>query len=206
MTEGCVDPAMFLLEDGVLIPHEHLQWRHVATAKVEGVAQNWPRSNTAQRSRLSICQAAWTNTTAITQNVYALVSRGGSSIELGPANRAAIEQHWGWAVGAADIPPADPAVGLSSRFGGGIDTGTAGGLGYLDYSIYNDRIGPRTAFLGPTLSVVTNATIKARCEIWFVSDYWTAANVDGGATEGAENNYIVSGETRVDLYSYPELF
>ncbi len=206
MSQPCVDPTMFLIdEDGSLVPQEHLQWRHVATARINGNTATLQRSSTPVNVNLGAVQAAWTNTTPLTQNAYALITRGGAFIELGPRNRGAVEQHWGWAVGTPDAIPADPLLTLSSRFGGGVDAGVGGTWNYDKYSIYQDRSAPHTAFLGPVIAVPPRATMKAKCALFFKSDNWTGANVDGGITEGAETNRVSSGETVIDIYAYPNL-
>jgi hypothetical protein len=201
---SCFDPADFETIDGALEPHEYLQWRHVATAFVAGSETSYPRSATGRNDLLHTVQAAWTNTTPIAQLVYGLVTRGGSMVVFGPRNRAGIAQWHGIGTGVA---PADPATLFVSRHGGGVDTGTAGINNYLDYAIYEDRQGPRTAFLGTATNIVLppGQQIKGRVDIRFVTDSWSGANVDGGNTEGVQTSTVVSGSTRVDLYAIPVL-
>lgn len=207
-TSECIDPGSFIVEDGAIVPLPERQWRHVATAEVSGVGRSYPRSATPPDGLLLTVQVDWTNTTTLDQIVYALLTRGGARMVLGPRNRATIDTYLGFSAGTAPPDPTVDDMELFSRWGGGIDTGTGGIFGNDDYSIWEDRQPEHSALFGGVLldttpRVAVGEQVKARCELHFVTDNWTGNTVDGGNTEGVDTNLLSTGAARVDIYAYP---
>lgn len=198
MSFPCINTAQ-LDPAGGLHPKPIYQWRHLATASAVSVDVTLTFGGAAHNDLIHTVQALWSNTTGITYQVYALVTRGGSVMFVTQRSRGYLNQLHGTAVGVA---PADPATVLVSRMGVGGDTGL--NSGQADYGIIEERAGDRTAFLGVTTAVPTGQQFKARCELRFVTDFWeTTTPINGDGTPGEIENGYLSGATRVDLYGYP---
>lgn len=204
-SEGCVVSPQFEVQDGVLVPSEYLQQRHVTSAEYVGVDRTIARSSTAQNTVLQSFTATWLNSTPFTHRVTAILSRDGAVMTLGSRNRAVLETSAAVAVGLA--PLTLPGQVAFSRWGGGVDVGTAGLFSYDAYSIWEDRK-PPTASLLPGASgvlVSSGSSIAVKVEVKFLSLNWTGANIDNGNSEGAQTNTVYTGASRIDVFATPDL-
>lgn len=202
MTFPCINEDEFEMVDGTHVtPLEHMQWRHVAVGLANDVTQTLVAADgVAKDIAIHTVQAAWTNTSPVTQNVYGLITRGGSRVVLMARSRAYIQINFGQVVGVA---PADPATGtLLSKFG----CGAYRGLEVFTnprFMVVEHRIGERTMLIGDTNAVAPGETVKVAAEVRFISDNWESVAISGGTGENEAG--FTSGATQIDLYSYPVL-
>lgn len=198
----CVDPDDFEMVYGTHIrPRDHLQWRHVATNYANAVTMSFdPNDGTAKDVAIHTLNAQWTNDTPIAQNVYALMTRGGTKMTLQAQSRAYIRTNIGQAVG---VSPADPAATTTvSKFGIGYSRGvTAATEAY--YGILEVRMGERTMLAGDTLLVQPGETFKVSAALRFISEHWESLPIHNGDTE-TESEFN-SGATQFDIFAYPEI-
>ncbi|AWN04237.1 minor tail protein [Gordonia phage Sour] len=199
-TTSCVDPNHFDATDGVVSPQPWMQWRQVRSAISASVSGSYPpNGGGAKNDLLQVIEARWTNNSPIAQQVYGLVTRGGAFLALQARSRAYLVMRHGLAQGSAS-----PAVEEVSRFGGGIDIGTAGSK--VPYAVAEQRQSSRTLPLMPHLTgwteLAPGASITGRVELRFVSDFWE--NLALESDEGSEASYI-TGDTRLDLFAVPVL-
>jgi hypothetical protein len=201
MTFPCVDVNHFDPNGGAPTPQEWLQLRHVSTAFAAGVDNaDVPLSGSLPNILIHTLQASWLNNTPIPQQCYGLITRGGSEYSLQAPLAWTMNQSHGTVVGVA---PADPALTLVSKFGGWIDAGIFIPSGLPVYMVMEDRIGPRTALIGGTVTVNPGETYKAKAEVRMVATVWSNTGPDGGTSENERR--FMSGDTRIDLFSYPIL-
>lgn len=205
MTEpivGCVNPDDFEMVDGTHIrPRDHLQWRHVATNYANAVTQAFdPNDGTAKDVAIHTLNAQWTNTTPISQYVYALMTRGGTKMIMQAQSRAYIRTNIGQIVGVA---PANPTASTTvSKFGVGYSRGvTAANEAY--YGILEVRMGERSSLVGDTKLVLPGETFKVSTALRFISEHWESLAIHNGDTE-TESEFN-SGATQFDIYAYPAI-
>lgn len=202
MTFPCINEDEFEMVDGTHVrPLEHMQWRHVAVGLANDVTQTLVAADgVAKNILIHTVQAQWTNTSPVTQNVYGLITRGGSRVVLMARSRAYIQINSGQVVGVA---PADPATGtLLSKFGCGAYRGLE--IGFAPrFMVVEHRIGERTGLIGDTNAVDPGETVKVRAEVRFISDNWESVAIFGGIGENEAG--FTSGATQIDLYAYPVL-
>lgn len=202
MTFPCINEDEFEMVDGTHVtPLEHMQWRHVAVGLANDVTQTLVAADgVAKNILIHTVQAEWTNTSPVTQNVYGLITRGGSRVVLMARSRAYIQINSGQVVGVA---PADPATStVLSKFG----CGAYRGLELFTnprFMVVEHRIGERTGLIGDTNAVDPGETVKVRAEVRFISDNWESVAIFGGTGENEAG--FTSGATQIDLYAYPVL-
>ncbi len=206
MTFPCVDPNMFDPNGGAPTPREWLQWRHVATQSAASVEQlDIPPSASLPDILIHTLQVQYTNTTPIPQQVYGLITRGGTQWALNAPNQFTLNQSHGTAVGVA---PPDPSLTLVSKMGGGM-VATVTGFGQQLYNIIEDRAGTRTSLIGDTITLPVGQTYKARMELRLVGIVWDTQQPSNNTLNGADateaERRFMSGDTRLDLFSYPLL-
>lgn len=202
MTFPCINEDEFEMVDGTHVrPLEHMQWRHVAVGLANDVTQTLVAADgVAKDILIHTVQAEWTNTSPVTQNVYGLITRGGSRVVLMARSRAYIQINSGQVVGVA---PADPATGtLLSKFGCGAYRGLEN-FSNPRFMVVEHRIGERTGLIGDTNAVDPGETVKVRAEVRFISDNWESVAIFGGTGENEAG--FTSGATQIDLYAYPVL-
>ncbi|UJE15686.1 hypothetical protein SEA_LIGMA_31 [Gordonia phage Ligma] len=199
----CVEPNHFDATDGVVSPQPWTQWRQVRSEVALSVSGSYPpNGGGAKNDLLQVAQFTWTNNSPIAQRVYGLVTRGGAYVALQARSRAYLVMRHGLAAGAGTPPTTEV-----SRFGGGVDVGLAGTLGnQVPYAVFEQRQSSRTLPLMPQQAgwteVAPAASITARVELRFVSDFWESQAMVGD--EGSESGYI-TGDTRLDLFAVPVL-
>lgn len=202
MTFPCINEDEFEMVDGTHVtPLEHMQWRHVAVGLANDVTETLVAADgVAKNILIHTVQAEWTNTSPVTQNVYGLITRGGSRVVLMARSRAYIQINSGQVVGVA---PADPATStVLSKFG----CGAYRGLELFTnprFMVVEHRIGERTGLIGDTNAVAPGETVKVRAAVSFVSDNWESVAIYGGTGENEAG--FTSGATQIDLYAYPVL-
>ncbi|QDF17563.1 hypothetical protein SEA_YAGO84_31 [Gordonia phage Yago84] len=196
----CVEPNHFDDTDGVVSPQPWTQWRRtVGQVAVSASGGYPPNGGGAKNDLLQVVAVSWTNNSPIAQQVYGLVTRGSAYLALQARSRAYLVMRHGLLVGAGSTPMVE-----ASRFGGGVDLGLSGSK--VPYGVFEQRQSSRTLPLLPQSTgwstVAPGATVNARVELAFVSDYWESAQL--ASDEGSEANYI-TGDTRLDLFAVPVL-
>lgn len=202
MSFPCIDPFHFTTDaDGGLTPQPYMQWRHVATNSAASIQNVYDyNAGSGQAGDLLQLQVAWTNVEPLQMKVYGLLTRGGSILTNTGRNRVYIETYWGSALGTA---PADPTAStLFGRFGQGSDLGEVGGR--VAFSNFQVRQGERTNVLGSTVTVPSGDTYKLRIRLRFDGSNWESTQSIPG-TDAESELSIITGATRLDLYSYPDL-
>jgi len=202
MTFPCINEDEFEMVDGTHVrPLEHMQWRHVATALAPDETQTLAAADgTAKNISIHSLQAQWTNNSPVPQNVYGLLTRGGSRVVLMARSRAYLQVSFGQAVGVGVGDPS-PST-LLTRFG----CGAYRGLELFTnprFMVVEHRIGERTSLIGDTNTVDPGETVKVAAAVSFVSENWESVAIAGGSSELEAG--FTSGATQIDLYAYPLL-
>lgn len=202
MTSPCVNETHFDVVGGAIVPKAYMQWRHVASAAVDGLDKTYPPVSAVNFNEvLHTLLASWTNTSPVPQVAYALLTRGGCQFHLNARSRAYLTQEWGMNTGPA---PSDPAPTTPhSRFGTGADTGSFTYPDRADFCTLEDRQGPTTSHVGSFMVVSPGSTIKVAFRLKFVSEAWETQGIDYNQPAGAA--YISPGDSRLDIYAYPSL-
>ena len=194
----------FSVVDDAIGPQPWMQMREVAAASSPSVAKSYdPGDGVAKNDPLQTITLDWTNTRPVHQLVYGLVTRGGQQVTLQTRSRGYIADYHGGLVGAGGID-----MVLASRFGTGGDVGKGGILATSSaFSIAEVRGNSQSMYLLPASvgqwDVAPGATIHAKFESRFVSEFWENGNIDGGDT-GTESK-IISGETLLQFIATPTL-
>lgn len=194
----------FLIEDESVSPQPWMQYRHLAAGEAASVSRSYGVSGGGNKNDpLHTVEAEWTNNSPITQWVYGMVTRGGSSVALQARSRGYIVQSHGY-----EITSGAPSIDLVdvSRFGIGGDYGKAGllatGTGFAVSEIrQNSTTIPLMPYLTGWFPVPPGDTFYAKVVLRFVTEYWESTAISGGDT-GSEST-IISGDTRLDLYAIP---
>lgn len=200
MTFPCVDETHFEVDaDGFLSPQPYMQWRHVATNQADSIQNTYDVDAGNQAADLLQLQVAWTNADPLSMNVYGLLTRGGSTVTNNPRNRVYIETYFGAASGVA---PADPTAStLLNRFGNGADFGTLTSPDRTLFTNHQTRQGERTMLVGNTVVLAPGEQYKLRVRLRWDAEFWETLPVAFGDTECELS--IITGGTRLDLFSYP---
>lgn len=200
MSYPCIDPEHFQVIGDDLAPQPYVQWRHVATNAAPSIQNEYLVSGGDQSADLFELQVEWTNTDPLSMNVYGLLTRGGSIVTNNPRNQVYLETYYGAAQGVA---PADPVAStLVGRFGNGASLGLVGGTETI-FTNFQTRQGERTSVLGDTVLLATGESYKLRIRLRWDAQFWETLPV---INSGAESELsIVTGDSRLDLYSYPDL-
>ena len=203
MTFPCIDPDHFqVLPDGSIAPQPWMQERLVYAVEAKSKAGNYGVAGGVNKNELlHSLTAVWTNTSPLTQQVYGVVSRGGSRVTLQARSRGFLSLWHGALVGAGTIVPIEV-----SRMGVGADVGKGGLLAVgTGFCLVTNRQNSLSMPLMPAQvgawDVAPGATFNAKVELRFGSEYWEAGSVDGGSN-GMESSYV-SGDTRLDLFATP---
>ncbi|WP_280248799.1 DUF7172 family protein [Nocardia abscessus] len=202
MTYPCVDDDYFETPAGVLSPKRQWQWAHRATASAGGAT--FTPANNAAGTTLFTVQAAWTNDTPVTQQVYAVMTAGPVRYVLDSLKHMTIQYQWGTSFGAA---PADPTLTEESRVRGYPDLGTGNatpsGPVVGIYVLLEDRQPTNSVPIGDVVTLPPGQQMKARVQVrWFTSawgiDWYVPAWGDPAP-------YRVGkvGPVRLDLFSVP---
>lgn len=200
MTYPCVNTNHFDMSEGAITPYDYMQWRHVASQTAADATRLYPPRGPAIDDPIHTVQSQWTNNSPIAQNVYALLTRGGSAVVLQIRSMAYIETTVGLSSG---VNPADPATDtVLGRFGVG-GTKDLFSNNIVPYIIYETRIAERTLLLGNTVVLPPGQTLKARAAVRFHSENWENGTINHGGIE--QEAGITSGSTTVDLFAYPAL-
>lgn len=202
MTYPCINELHFQVVDGALTPQPYMAWRHVATNQAASIDRNYdPNGGAGQAEDLYTFVVSWTNTTPVSQNVYGMLTRGGTRTAASCRNRPQIQAYFGTALGVA---PADPAAStLFSVFGHGADLGDNNGDGLIGFAPFENRAGERSCLIGSTVVVPNGSTYKISLRIRSDSAFWETASYYQGDNETELS--IASGSSRLDLFSYPVL-
>lgn len=200
----CVEPNHFDDTDGAVSPQPWTQYRQVATAYAASKAGSYPVAGGGNKNALLQTLAAqWVNNSPLSQQVYGLVTRGGSSMALQARSRGYLVMSHGVHVSAAA-----PAMVEASRFGCGLDVGSGGTFGTnTAYGVGEVRQHSRTMPLMPQnagwLLVGPGQTVTAAVTLRFISDFWESQAIANGE-DGSESSYV-TGDTRLDLFAIPVL-
>lgn len=203
MSFPCIDPDHYDVdEDGGLFPQPYMQWRHVATNSANSVQKTYNPNGGNQAENLVEFQVAWTNTDPLSMSVYALLTRGGSTVKTGARTRAYIETYYGQTNGVA---PADPTAStLVGRTGSGVDGGTAvvGATTYARWAITEVRQAEHSIILGPFTTLTTGQTLKTRVRLRWDAAFWETLGYLLSGSGEAELS-VTTGASRLDLYAIP---
>lgn len=201
MSYPCIDPDHFVVDgDGALSPQPYTQWRHVATNSAGSIQKSYNPNGGNQAEDLVNFQVAWTNSDPISMSVYALVTRGGSTVKTGARTRAYIAMYYGQASGVA---PADPTAStLLGRTGSGIDGGVLGS--WARWATTEVRQAEHSLLVGPFTTLAPGQSLKTRIRLRWDADFWEtlAYNISGS---GEAELSVMTGPTRLDLYAIPIL-
>ena len=199
----CINPDHFITyPDGSFAPAPWMQLRQVATATVAGKSGNYGVSGGVNKNELlHTVTVAYTNDSPVDQLVYGLVTRGGAQVTLQARSRGGLVTYHGVMLGVGDPPVAEV-----SRLGVGGDVGRGGILGFgTGFCVLQHSQSETTTWLMPKSAgwylLDPGASLTARVDVRFVSEYWESSAIDGG-DQGTESSYI-SGDTRVDLFAVP---
>lgn len=149
-------------------------------------------------------QTAWTNDSPIDQWVYGKITRGGSRVTLQARSRGGLLLSSGYQEAEGDAG----ALVAAGMFGCGADLGNSGSLNIgTKFGMIEVRQHARTIPLAPERvgwhRLAPAATLTARCQLRFISEYWETTTIDGG-NSGTESSYE-TGDTRLDLFAVPAL-
>lgn len=205
MSYPCIDPNHFAVNgDGALSPQPYTQWRHVATNSAGSIQKSYLTNAGNQAEDLVNFQVSWTNPGPLSMSVYALVTRGGSTVKTGARTRAYIEMYYGQANGVA---PADPTAStLLGRTGSGIDGGhqVVSGTDYARWATTEVRQAEHSLLVGPFTTLVTGRTLKTRVRLRWDAAFWETLPYNIAGSSEAELS-VMTGATRLDLYAIPLL-
>jgi len=151
---------------------------------------------------LQAVQTSWTNDTPIDQWVYGKITRGGCRVTLQARSRGGLLLSSGYRQHASDPGP----LAYASMIGVGADKGRGGTLALgTDICVMEERANSTTIPLAPERAgwhkLPPGATITARAELRFISEFWENTTIDGGDA-GTESSYETGG-TRLDLFAVP---
>lgn len=196
--EECVDPGSFGVDaDGGIYPLPHLTWRKVATSGMATIRRTFALTGN-QAQDLATLRCSWTNTAPIPQRVYALLTRGSTTVTTCPRNHVYIETFYGSASGAA---PADPSAETwVGRTGNGAYRGVYNGVTLQ--ANWQTRLGQRTFGLGASSVIAPGATIKYAVRLRYDGWQWETTAVFGGSAEMEMS--IDTGATQIDIFALPE--
>lgn len=150
-------------------------------------------------------QTSWTNDSPVDQWVYGLITRGGCRVSLQARSRGGLTLLSGYKLNT----PGDPGpLAVASVVGVGADMGRAGTLALGgSFGVIEERMNSVTIPLAPERTgwskLAPGASVTARAELRFMSEFWENTSIDGG-TSGAESSYE-TGDTRLDLFAVPVL-
>ncbi|MDE1675133.1 DUF7172 family protein [Nocardia gipuzkoensis] len=199
MTYPCIDGAFFDVTDGEISPKRHWQFQHRATASAGGAVFT-PANNSAGTTLFTV-QVQWTNTTPISQNVYALMTHGPVRYSIDGLKHLVIRTQWGTSFG---VSPADPTLTEESRVRGLVDagTGTAGSSTVAIYALLEDRQPTNSVPIGDLVTLPAGQTMKARAQVSWNTAAWGLDWYTGWGDPVPQRVGKV-GPIRLDLFSTP---
>ncbi|WP_166905903.1 hypothetical protein [Mycobacterium sp. DL440] len=197
----------FLILDEAIEPQPWTQYRILATKTAPSVSRTYDTSGGSNKDELvHTVDVQWTNNTPVPQQVYGMVTRGGSQVTLQARSRGYLQMLHGADKLSTPTPPSSFDMIEVSRFGCGMDTGKGGilavGTGFAVHEVRQNSI--TAPFMPHSVgweTIAPGETFFGRVQIRFKSDYWEATIIDGG-DQNTESLFI-SGDTRVDLYGVP---
>ncbi len=196
----------FSVIDEAIGPQEWMQLRLVATEQVPSVAKSYDTVGGSNKSDLmQELVGSWTNDSPIAQNVYGLVTKGGSQVTLQARSRGYLSM--GHAVDFV-TGAGDPAFDLVevSKTGVGSDLGKSGLLALggafgMSELRSNSVTMPFMPHLTGWWTVAPGETIHAAIQVYFVSEFWENTILDGGDSD--TQSMVIAGEIRLDLFALP---
>lgn len=205
MSYPCIDPDHFAVDsEGALSPQPYTQWRHVATNSANSIQKTYLTTGGNQAEDLVNFQVSWTNPDPLSMSVYAMVTRGGTTVKTGARTKAYLETYYGQASG---LSPADPTAStLLGRTGSGIDGGTAtvGSTTYARWATTEVRQAEHTLLVGAFTTLATGRTLKTRIRLRWDAAFWETLPYNISGSSEAELS-VMTGATRIDLYALPIL-
>ena len=188
---------------GIITPQPWNQLRMVATGSADGITMGFPATNAGVNydSPLHDVTVQWTNDTPVNQAVYGMATRGGAVVSLQARSRGYLLSQHGYSLDGSV-----PTLVDVSRVGCGVDRGLggifAGGVNYGISEYHQNSVTmPFMPNVPQLITVAPGQTITARVAVRFRSEYWESVNISGGTA--FTQSYIVSGDTRLDLYALP---
>ena len=194
----------FSVVDNAVGPQPWMQLRCVKTAEVASVSKNYdPNDGLAKNDLLQTLDASWTNNSTVNQYVYGMVTKSGSQVSLQCRSRGYLSTSHGVIIAATNSALTTVEA---SRFGVGTDLGLDGLLAFGGaFGISELRQNSTTIPLMPQLTgwflVAAGATIHARVEVRFVSEYWENTQITGGDAD--TESKTITGDLRLDLFAVP---
>lgn len=203
MTSPCVDPDHFDVNpDGEMTPNPVLQWRHVATNELGSFTEFYDVDAGSQAEDLGEFQVSWTNTAAVSMQVYGILTRGGTAVVSTARTRLYLETYFGQTSGAA---PADPTAStLIGRMGNGGDfqlARTPTDPSNANFGLIQTRQAERSSLIGSTVTLTTGQQYKLRVRLRVDAGFWETLPPDGGDAETLLS--VLTGESRLDLFALP---
>jgi hypothetical protein len=198
-----IHPNHFETTDGALSPQPWMQLRLVASGEAEAAARSYGTTGgAAKNDLLQTVTQTWTNNTPLTQQVYGLVTQGGSAVTLQTRSRGYLRMDHGFALSG------NPVMTEVSRFGGGAEIGMGGLLSLgTGFGVHEVRQPSTTIPLMPQLTgwitVIPGASITAKVDVRFVSEFWESTPIDGG--DSNTDSSVIAGALRLDLFAVPQI-
>lgn len=187
-----------------LAPQPWMQLRQVASITAPGVSKSYATSGGGNKNEaVQSVKVSWTNNTPTVQNVYAMVTRGGSSVFLQARSRGYLAERHGYTIdpSSANIPTTEVSrhgTGMDNGKGGILATGTA--YGVIEYRV-NSTTYPLLPHLTGLFGVLPGETFNAQVDVKFISEFWENTQIDGGDAGTASG--FVSGEVQIDVFAMP---
>ncbi|CAA0078297.1 Uncharacterised protein [Mycolicibacterium vanbaalenii] len=191
---------------GVITPNPWMQYRPVASESAMSVSRSYAPSGGGNKDDLvQSVVVSWTNTAPEAQWLHGMVTRSGVQVGLQARSRGYLADFHGY-VTAASKPAADAYELFEvSRSGGGMNTGSGGGLGGTEFGIAEKRENTTSAPFMPhspgLIRVESGDTVWCRVDVRFRTEFWENTSVPGGSSESG----FISGDTRIDLFAIPTI-
>jgi hypothetical protein len=199
MTNPCIEPQFFDVTDGELSPLRQWQFQHRATA--QGGGATFTPANNAAGTILFTVDVAWTNTTGITQSVYALMTQGPIRYSIDGLKHLVIRHQWGTSFGAA---PPTPTLTEESRVRGLVDAGTGDvGPTVAVYILLEDRHPTATVPIGDVITLPAGQQVRARVQVSWKTDAWGLDWWIAAYGDPVPHRLGKVGPVRLDVFSTP---
>lgn len=187
-------------------PQPWMQLRLVGTEEVDAVSVNYdPSGGVAKSDLLQTLQGSWTNTTPVSQQVYGLITRGGTRVTLQSRSRGYLSMEHSVDFTTGETEPVFQMTEVS-RVGVGSDLGNGGLLSLGGaFAVSEFRQNSITMPLMPHVTgwwiVAPGETVHALIRVGFVSEYWEGSVIDGGDSD--TESAVIAGGLRLDLFALP---
>lgn len=198
---SCYDATQFQDVGRGITPQPWMQWRQVATAAAAAAVRTYaPTGGGTKNDVLQTALTHYTNSSPLDQWVYGEVTRAGSRVTLQARSRGYLRMSHAMAVGS------DPGALVEvSRMGCGLHVGKQGLFATDQFGMTEVRENAISMPLMPHLTgwqrIAAGATLSAKVEVRFVSEFWQSAAIAGGSN--STESSCSAGELRLDLFAIP---